>query len=377
MPGLLERLYPTPGALRGLLSPEDEQQARRQALLRSGFSLLADSGPSGGMNAPKPLQAIGRAFGLGQDYYNNEIAQRAALNMELQQTELARRQQELQKAAREAALSGLGGVEGPKAVEALRASAARLAATGDIEGAKKLADMIPQYIDDPTKIPAGKAVDLGGKVAFVDPQGNVLQMFDKTPEPLSPSAVIGQALAQSQQQFQRANALRSDFIMEARPFAQVANALGNFMQSKDAALAGDPAAQMSVIFAYMKMLDPGSTVREGEYATAENTTGVPGWLMNLYNKVVDGSFLTAQQVRYFTGQVEAQRKGWADRFQNLAETYRERSLRGGVNPEDVVVDYFARVPSVSNPAQQVDATTLNRMPWLANPNKSWMQFYKP
>lgn len=77
----------------------------------------------------------------------------------------------------------------------------------------------------------------------------------------------------------------------------------NFNLSKDAynrisAIKNGPqtaASDMALVFSYMKMLDPGSTVREGEYATAKNTTGIPDRILNSYNKAIDGQFLSDNQ----------------------------------------------------------------------------------
>lgn len=52
---------------------------------------------------------------------------------------------------------------------------------------------------------------------------------------------------------------------------------------------------MSLIFRYMKMLDPGSTVREGEYAQAEQTRGIPESVVMWYNKALSGQKLSADQ----------------------------------------------------------------------------------
>jgi hypothetical protein len=45
----------------------------------------------------------------------------------------------------------------------------------------------------------------------------------------------------------------------------------------------------------MKMQDPGSVVREGEYATAQNATGVPQRFINMYNKALNGDGLSIEQ----------------------------------------------------------------------------------
>lgn len=58
-------------------------------------------------------------------------------------------------------------------------------------------------------------------------------------------------------------------------------------------------AQMAMVFKYMKALDPTSVVREAEYASARNTTGIPDRILNYYNKLVDGSLLNEKQVGEF------------------------------------------------------------------------------
>lgn len=58
-------------------------------------------------------------------------------------------------------------------------------------------------------------------------------------------------------------------------------------------------AQMAMIFKFMKALDPASTVRESEYASAANTTGIPERIMNMYNKAKDGQMLNDVQVNEF------------------------------------------------------------------------------
>ena len=59
----------------------------------------------------------------------------------------------------------------------------------------------------------------------------------------------------------------------------------------DAGGAGD----VTLVFEFMKMLDPNSTVREGEYATAKNTGGLPDDVINTYNALLSGQFLNNKQ----------------------------------------------------------------------------------
>lgn len=58
------------------------------------------------------------------------------------------------------------------------------------------------------------------------------------------------------------------------------------------ALDAPGAADLALIFNYMKMLDPGSVVREGEFALAEKTGGLPGWVKTQWEKVSSGGRLS-------------------------------------------------------------------------------------
>ena len=71
-------------------------------------------------------------------------------------------------------------------------------------------------------------------------------------------------------------------------------------ETKEQSLARQAAGDIGLIFNYMKMLDPGSTVREGEFATAANAAGVPDRIANMYNKLQSGERLTsAQRYSYY------------------------------------------------------------------------------
>ena len=56
-------------------------------------------------------------------------------------------------------------------------------------------------------------------------------------------------------------------------------------EAKINAVASDPSAasDLALIFSFMKVLDPGSVVREQEFANAQNAAGVPDQVRNLYN----------------------------------------------------------------------------------------------
>lgn len=109
----------------------------------------------------------------------------------------------------------------------------------------------------------------------------------------------------------------------ARSFNDVESAYGR-INATDNTAAGD----LALIFNYMKMLDPGSVVREGEFATASNTAGVPDRVRNQYNNLMSGERLTPEQRVAFKSQAfrlyDEARKGMLrhnERFQSLADQY--------------------------------------------------------
>jgi hypothetical protein len=94
------------------------------------------------------------------------------------------------------------------------------------------------------------------------------------------------------QQQSAALALAGDFEKLSKDHFTVRTSFQNVAQL---ARQGTAASDMALIFNFMKMQDPGSTVREGEYANAQNAAGVPTRILNLYNRVKDGERLAPEQ----------------------------------------------------------------------------------
>ena len=92
---------------------------------------------------------------------------------------------------------------------------------------------------------------------------------------------------------------RKEYSDQTKGYQEVKSAYGRVLAS-DQTAAGD----IALIFNYMKMLDPGSVVREGEFATAQNAGGVDAKVYNLYNKLMTGERLKPDQRKMFTKQAE-------------------------------------------------------------------------
>jgi hypothetical protein len=128
---------------------------------------------------------------------------------------------------------------------------------------------------------------------------------------------------------------------------------------EDVSAAGD----LALIFNFMKILDPGSVVRESEFATAANTAGVPERTRALYNRVLRGERLSEVQRKdfvdtannLFEGQKQSQ-IDLEDSFKNLAKSQR-------MNPDDVVLDFVGDFRGGTTPPKTTtgnDTATIGR-----------------
>ena len=136
------------------------------------------------------------------------------------------------------------------------------------------------------------------------------------------------------------------------------DALGDFRDIEDAyarvqASISQPSAagDLALIFNFMKMLDPGSTVREGEFATAQNAAGVPDRARAAYNNIVNGQRMTPEQRSDFSGRAEqlyqAQRGLAEQRLLRFQEQADERQF-----PRDQAIPRFADFGGRPAPAPQ-------------------------
>lgn len=111
-------------------------------------------------------------------------------------------------------------------------------------------------------------------------------------------------------------ALRKEYNVQTAPFREVQS---SYRRVKAAESTG--AGDIALVYGYMKMLDPGSVVREGEFATAEKTAGIPSAVVNAYNKALSGKRLTEDQRKIFKRQ--------AGGLYNAA-LESEKTVRGGI-----------------------------------------------
>jgi hypothetical protein len=136
--------------------------------------------------------------------------------------------------------------------------------------------------------------------------------------------------------FDQERGTRKDYRSEAdvKTYQDVRNA---YERVRASAETDSGPGDIGVIFNYMKMLDPGSVVREGEFATAENAGGISNKVRNLYNSLIEGERLTPELRAEF---VRASEKLYGETVSNLEqtnETYMGIAERWGIDPNRFIV----------------------------------------
>ena len=140
--------------------------------------------------------------------------------------------------------------------------------------------------------------------------------------------------------YAREKDLRATFTTEMKPFTDLAQA---FRKVEAAALNPSAAGDISLVYGYMKILDPGSTVMQGEQATAANAGGVSDRVRAMYNKALTGVTLADNVRQDFYAQsrnlIESQRP----LQQDISERYGLIATQNKLDPNQIVFDPFKRI----------------------------------
>lgn len=132
------------------------------------------------------------------------------------------------------------------------------------------------------------------------------------------------------------NTLRDDFNKISQNFRTVRD---NYQNMLETSKMKTPAGDVGLIFGFMKIVDPGSSVKEGEYATAQNARGVSEAMRSLYNRVIDGEKLGDNQRQDFVDAGRNLYEGGLKNQMDVENQYTEMSKRQMLDPKNVVTQY--------------------------------------
>lgn len=367
--------------LASILPPEQlaaaQQRAQQAALLNIGFGLLGASQGQAGQPRPRLGQIVSQVGPQAMQAYQGSFDQTLKNILTAQQLQEAQRKRQRQEQIEKLAPKLLKEIRGPETVTQdvydardAMAQGGQITRPGEVVGYQVNRALLPGVaalgpegaelatrmlsIEKATQpeervLKPGDIVTRGGEVIFQAPAefkgydkidlGNTIAFVD----PKNPTKVVAQ-MAKSKDPEKLGgveDTVRKEFLGQAKSYIEIGQAYKKIEESaKNPSAAGD----LALIFNYMKILDPGSVVREGEFATAQNAAGIDSRIRAQYNQVLNGQRLAEVQRADFLNQAKNITKSQKDNFnQTLVPFYTKIVEDRNLNKSNVLFDPFEGV----------------------------------
>jgi hypothetical protein len=132
--------------------------------------------------------------------------------------------------------------------------------------------------------------------------------------------------------------LRKEWNQLTSPYREIGSMWSKVLE---AGVNPTPANDIALIFGYMKILDPGSVVREGEFATAQNAGNIDSKVRSRYNQLLGGGeLLTSEQRAIFLKSAYGIVKSQVPQLNSLQTQYSNIANSRGIDPRMVITDPF-------------------------------------
>lgn len=336
---IAQRLLPVSPQLDGLMSEEDISAARRQGLLGMGASLLEDSGWHPGNTAPTIGQAFGRAFGAGRQAMQGGVAESLAVAKEVQQQQ----QQAILLRNRQRIAQKYAPVEGEtpeQRIQRMHQIYGEFVNAQDVEMITKLSEYMKSL-----EPPAQKSlleVDVGDAVELVDPiTGEVRGRRPKGAVPKAPGEA-GTMTEKERFAATEKNRIIDDFQTATRAMQKAAEGYG-VLRGSILSSAKNPATPIAMLYAYARLLDPESVVREGEIATLQKMGAVDDrvriWLQQASRGTLPQDFVA--HVKEVADDILEERRMV---FQEHRGRALQRGSEAGIDMNKILADPFRLYP---------------------------------
>lgn len=353
----------------GILDDPVKSRALTRGLLAMGQQ-LAQAGAPSTMPGGSPWAAGGSAFVQGIDNSLEASRQKQIQDMKVKHAREQMERQKLQQLARDR-LANISAMDG-KDMAGRPVSKGLLVSTyqqafpeeyakhelgamfaGDKE--RKIikgADGFNYFADTQERVLPGVQASPGDQKTGKDVNG-VLRYLG-TGKPVFPGVQKAEKPGEDKS-FDNETKLRKEFTDATKDFVKVRDAYSRVaVSAKDPSAAGD----LALIFNYMKILDPGSTVREGEFASAQNAAGVPDQVRNLFNRVMSGERLGVEQRGDFVDRAQRLYDQQQTLYGEIENRYRSLAGLYNLNPERVIYDMTRGTPVPTGPDDMSDLPPL-------------------
>jgi hypothetical protein len=401
---LFAQLFGQSPSYANALFGEDEaarlrQQAQQQGLLNVGLSLLAGSGPSPQRRGVGQLLAQGVAAGQQayQGAYDKAVRDRMLQEQLAERQQLRQEQQMAQQAFQQAfvprevfsidpisgervatgvtppmldkaRLQGILGSLTPGALsQVLKQTAAVESAFAPkrmtLKEGEQLLEETPEGfrqvagIPKPEKLPSAIeeynfAVKGGYKGTF--------EQFKQLNRPVT-TVNVGEGQKGFENEMKLAGAFKAEPVYKA--FDEMR---GSFQQITTGLNQKSPAGDLTAATKFMKLLDPGSVVRESELFLAMQATGALDRFTDVANKIISGTKLTEQQRADFRNVAEQLYNAAATSYNTKRDEYlqfgQSQGLKGAIllgQPAKTVAG--GQIPFQMPSVQQIDELLKKRL----------------
>lgn len=188
----------------------------------------------------------------------------------------------------------------------------------------------PEFRERIAPAPLPKFEKVGNRLVRINPDGSTV---DATPESITQEQGVFET-PKDRVEFEQK--LRKEYTQASSTFQEVRDAAARVEASaQNASAAGD----LALIFNYMKILDPGSVVREGEFATAAASGSYGERMQGLVNRVMTGQRLTEEIRQDFLTRARQLYDAQSNQFGKLTDQYKSIAGSAGLEPEGVILDY--------------------------------------
>ena len=180
---------------------------------------------------------------------------------------------------------------------------------------------------------APEFMEVNGKIVKIDPTtGAATEVFAGGPD--------AKAIAEARKEFTGLKPVK-DFADQSVAYSRIIKSIED----------PSPSGDLALIFNFMKVLDPGSVVREGEFATAQNAGSVDERVRGLYNRVISGERLTPEQRADFADRATRLYQGGLQEYGALSQQYSAFAKAAGLPVEQVIPSFGYSGPLYTKPLE--------------------------
>lgn len=168
-------------------------------------------------------------------------------------------------------------------------------------------------------------------------QKNIGQIFGEgSPQAAAMAEQVNSVQQGEKPKLSDVGGMRKEFTSLSGDFITMRDAMGKIAASAENP---SPAGDLSLIFNFMKILDPNSVVRESEFATAENTGSIPDRVWRQYNKMLEGERLAPPMRADFVDTAANLFRSGLRSQQVLENKFSRIATRSNIDPRDVVINF--------------------------------------